>query len=196
MDDEKVAKQLAVLEKVKDIGYFKSFSPYHYSTYSNRLKKPFEFLEEVGIEKVTELVQHGFCITKICQLLGISVFVFRRWMQSDPYYESEIQSAEEFSADHLVYKAEKAIKSADSESRFDITKKVELAKHYRWAASKLNKKKYGRQVEEKQINNGQQVIYNIDLGGKKTTDTTVIDVEPISVKKNKDNVFGISENVG
>lgn len=178
-------QQMALLEKLRGIAYFKSFEPRDYSYFEDRYEYPFEYLDQIGIEKVCELIQHGYSRLEISRMLAISSYVFNRWISSDPEYYREVQLARAFTADEDVKRAERALLDIDDEaSDAAVKRQVELSKHHRWCASRHDKDTYGSEKkEDKSINNGQQVSYVFNFSGAPPKEKNIIDVEAIRLPK-------------
>lgn len=101
--DADVREHHQALEQLEATPYFKSFAPRSYPLFAARHYKPQQYLEQVGIEKIGELVQHGFSLGQIAAMLDVSSRVMRRWIQGNKGYQEEISAARVFASDEMVH---------------------------------------------------------------------------------------------
>jgi hypothetical protein len=160
--DDQVQRQHTILDKLRASPYFRHFTPRAYNLYPQRYYKPVRYLEEVGIEKVGELLQHGLGLLDIACLLDVSSVVFRRWISSKKEYREEIQDAKLFAGEAYAYKAEKVLLDAPLIPEA-ITKAKALSDHYRWAAERLHKGQYGTKVVKHEGMQGSGVVFNLNV---------------------------------
>ena len=160
--DKHVQEQHKALEQMRASPYFRHFEPRAYDSYFDRYKFPIAFLEDVGIEKICEMVEHGWSLTKIAKALDLSVRVLRRWVANDPVYQRDMEQAERWSADEYMDKAEDVLLNAPLMPEA-LTKAKALQGHCELRAKFLNKEKYGTtNVKlDATVNQGVSYVFNI-----------------------------------
>jgi hypothetical protein len=139
--DSEAQKQQQALSTLRAAPYFRYFEPRAYPLYEQRHYQPTAYLEQVGIEKIGEMVQHGLCLQDICESLSISTQVVRRWLVRNPAYAAELDEARRFAADGLVATAEKILR--DPVTFPDTTRAIALSHHLEWKAERWDKDTYG-----------------------------------------------------
>lgn len=165
--DEQVQHQHQHLEEVRGSPYLRFFEPRAFSAYENRYYTPKEYLNQIGIERVAELVQHGKCLDDIACILDISSRVLIRWINATPANKSVLEEAREFAGETFAYKAEKVLLEAPLISEA-LTKARALAEHYRWKAERLHKEQYGTKTVKHEGNIGGGVVFNMNIALEKT----------------------------
>lgn len=160
--DKDVQHQHKLLEEIRTSPYFKHFEPRSYDTYFDRYQFPIAFLEDIGIEKICELVEHGWSLMKVAKALDLSIRVVRRWIANNPVYQREFDMAERWSADQYMDKAEDVLLEAPLLSEA-LNKAGKLSAHYELRAKYLNKEKYGTtNVKiDATLNQGVSYVFNI-----------------------------------
>lgn len=118
-----------ILGKVNSIAFYEKFNPRAYTTYWTRLQYPLEYLEQVGIEKVAELTHHGLSPGEIAKLLCINSLIVRRWVESCPEYEEEIERARRYIGNERAYQALRVLE-ASSTAPEDLAKAKALSGAY------------------------------------------------------------------
>ena len=164
--DADVQAQHKLLDALHASPYFNGFEPRAYSLYVDRHYNPVAYLEQVGIEKIAELLQHGFFQQEICALLGISTRVFTRWIAASAERMKELESARRFAADSSVMTARHVLEDA---SVFPDTARAKaLADHHQWCAERWDKDMYGtKQLKvDATVTNGISYEFNINVRAK------------------------------
>jgi hypothetical protein len=141
------------------------FDPKIYSGYIDRRARPFEYLDEVGIDKICELIEYGNGVLRVAELLGISSSVLRAWVNKDPARVQKVLLAKQFSGDTFAYKAEEVLmelKDANAH-RSDVMVASKLSDHYRWMAERLDREQYGDLRPLPSVNT--PLVLNINYGG-------------------------------
>lgn len=182
--DESVKEQNKLLEEVKASPYLKGFEPRSYALYDDRYFKPLAYLEQVGIEKIGELVQHGYPLQQIARMLDISARVLRKWVQADPDRRLEVEEARKWAADEYAHMAGEVLKEAPLMSEA-ITKARALADHYQWKAERFDKETFGTKVVQHKGEISAGFTYNINIGRDRypprTIDSTATEVDRSSL---------------
>lgn len=157
-------KAIAQQAKAEASMYFRDFDARRYAGYVDRMAKPFEFLDSVGIDKICELVEHGNGLLNIARMVDLSSNTLRAWISKDPQRIQKVELAKEFSGDAFAYKAEQVLKSASGGDKSDILIAGKLADHYRWMAEKLYRVQYGLPKDIKPT--AQALVLNINYGNE------------------------------
>lgn len=179
MPDAAVQQQTRLVEALQSSPYLRSFNPRAYPLYDQRHYRPRDYLDSIGIEKIGELVQHGFSLGEICQLLDISVRVARVWVTSSPKMLKEIEDARLFAADE-----ERATAKAilyDRHGYPDTARAKAIADLHLWTAERWNKDLYGtKQVKlDATINNAVSYEFNINVNNKVATPAGAAAIEGV-----------------
>jgi len=128
-----------------------------------QIGNPYAFLNGVGIEPILDEVRKGHNLVEIAEILDVSIGVMLRWID----FEGHIQALDEafkFSAEGHLATAAKAIKQASND--FELKKAKELANHGRFMASKMDRHKYGAEVQKQQTGNVIQFVLHMGQGDK------------------------------
>lgn len=136
--DEAVREQSALIQQVNAHPYFKAFNPRAYPAYTGRHYSPRNYLDQIGIEKVGELVQHGFSLGDICKMLDVSTRVMRKWINEDVGKQREIDSARDFAADEMVHENLGLARNMP-----DIERAKLIISTQQWTAERWAKERYG-----------------------------------------------------
>lgn len=123
--------------------YLRRFDPKVYSNFYARIYDADAYLEQVGIEKICELIEHGNSILGIAQKLDISVRTVRQWIGKSQYRQGLIKEAYNFAGDGFAFKAEQVLKDAAGGTKEEVSIAKALAQHYEWMATKLSREMYG-----------------------------------------------------
>lgn len=158
--------------------YLRKFDPKVYSGFYARIYDAEAYLEQVGIEKICELVEHGNNILGIAQKLDISSRTLRRWVNSNEYRRSLVKEAQVFAGDAFAYKAEKALKDSRGGSKEDVALAGKLAEHYRWMATKLDKEIYG-EAKKDDKKEAPQMNVHLNFGGEVKAEEITVNSQPL-----------------
>ena len=101
--EQSIQTQIKTLEVLRAQPYFRCFEPRHYATYDNRLYDPIAYLDDIGIELISDMVQSKIGLDKICHTLDVSSRVMRRWLNNNPGHWEEVKSARRWSADAFAH---------------------------------------------------------------------------------------------
>jgi hypothetical protein len=145
--------------------YLRTFDPKRYSGFYQRIYDAPTYLEQVGIEKICELIEHGCNLMAIAKLLDISTRTLRGWVHKDKWRRQQVQEAIQFAGDGFAYKAEEVLKGARGGSREDISVAKALAEHYHWMASKLNKEQFGEMKKDDPNAATKPLVFNVNITG-------------------------------
>lgn len=160
--DTAVREQHELTTAVNSSPYLRGFQPRAYSLYPERYVKPRAFLEQVGIEKIGELVQHGLSLGQISALLDVSGRVIRRWIQEDRLRVLEIEEARRFAADEERVQAKNVL--YDAKLYPDTARAKAIADHHQWTAERWDKDLYGTKQVRVEANLNAQVSYSFNIG--------------------------------
>jgi hypothetical protein len=160
--DAAVQQHHQVLEEVALSPYFRGFQPRAYPAWAQRHKNPRAFLEQVGIEKIGELVQHGLSFGEISALLDISTRVMRKWMQEDIERLREVEEARRFAADEERVEARRI---ADDVQAYPDTARAKLMVDVRlWTAERWDKELYGKSLKVDASLTSKSISYVFNVG--------------------------------
>lgn len=162
MPDEAVREQHQALEEAATASpYFRNFNPRFLSLWDRRHFAPRLYLDEVGIERIGELIHHGFSLGRICELLDISTRIMRKWIAESAVRMQEIEDARAWRASEEVDEAQTLLAEHP-----DLDRAKAISDFIKWKAEKWDRELYGKQMKvEGTINHG--VSYNITLNPKK-----------------------------
>lgn len=177
-----------ILGKVTSIGFFEDFNPRSYDTYWYRLQYPVDYLEQVGIEKIAELVHHGFSPSEIAKMLCISSLVLRRWTESRAEYEDEIERSKRYIGNERAYQALRVVEKSSTNPE-ELAKAKALSGVYMAHAQAQDKPTWGKhQTVDQKIS--ATMSYSIDLSAAPAiSQHTTKDVTPKKVSKVDDTVI-------
>lgn len=167
--DADIQAQTRLLDVLQASPYLRAFNPRHYPLYSVRHYRPRDYLDAIGVEKIGELVQHGFSLGEICQLLDISVRVMRVWVTSNPAMIKEIEDARLFAADEERAQAKAIL--YDVRGYPDTSRAKAIADLHLWTAERWHKDLYGtKQLKiDANVNNAVSYEFNINVNNKVAT---------------------------
>ncbi len=103
------------------------------------------YLDNLGVEFICDALMNGFMLTEIAKNLNVDRSDMMKWIRSNPERNQAVIQSRMDAADAWDDKAEIAILSADNP--LDLARARELAQHYRWRASKLDPRRYGKNEE-------------------------------------------------
>lgn len=103
-------------------------------------------LDACGIDGVCDLILGGHSYQKIADGLGVGLTSVLRWLSSDPEYSARAREARLVTAAHWDQQAEVEIRDA-ADTPEGVAKARELASHFRWRSSKLDRKGYGDKLD-------------------------------------------------
>lgn len=152
--------------------YLRQFDPHNYSTYYRRIYDPYAYFEQIGIDKVCELIEHGNGLLNVAKLLDVSGSTLRRWLNKNDNYRSQVMLAHKYAGNAYAYKAEEALLSARFGTKEQISLAGKLAEHYRWMATKLDRELFG-EVKNNEQNNKPPLIFNLNMGGAKEEEKVI-----------------------
>ena len=150
------------LEALGASPYFRGFQPRAYSLWGERHRAPVAFLEQVGIEKIGEMVQHGLSLGEVAAALDISSRVMRRWLQRDRERLLEIEEARRWAADEERAQAKAVLYNHVAFP--DTARAKAIADHHQWTAERWDKELYGRSVKVDASVTTRAIGYVFNLG--------------------------------
>lgn len=171
--DRAVQEQHALVEDVQATPYFKAFQPRSFPSFGQRHYKPVQYLEEIGIERIGELVQHGLSLGDICKMLDVSSRVMRKWIQGNRTYQDEITAARAFAADEMVHENLNLARHMP-----DLERAKLIISTQQWTAERFSKDMYGtKQVKvEGSLGFGGGVSFQINIRSPEEAKAKVHDV--------------------
>ena len=158
-------KEVAAAHEEQARLFLRGFNPKKYSTFYARIYDADSYLEQVGIETICELIEHGNSIFNIAKHLDLSVRTLRAWIGKNAYRKAQVQEAYTFAGDAYAFKAEETLIDARFSTKEGISLAGKLADHYRWMASKLNREQYGEARKEDAANSKPPLVFNVNIGG-------------------------------
>lgn len=162
--DAQVKEQHSQLDVLTASPYFAGFQPRAYSLYPARHYKPRQYLDEIGIEKIGEMVQHGMSLMEVSAILDVSSRVMRTWVQSSKERLLELEQARAFAADEERAQAKRVL--YDTRGFPDTARAKAIADFHQWTAERWNKELYGKSVKvDGNLNVG--VSYEFNIGVKR-----------------------------
>jgi hypothetical protein len=144
--------------------YLRQFDPKRYSAFYQRIYDADAYLEQVGIEKICELIEHGINILGIARQLDISGRTLRTWVNKNSWRRMQVQEAYKYAGDAFAFKAEEVLRNAMGGTKEEISLASKLADHYRWMAMKLDKEQYGESKKDDVNNAKPPMVINLNLG--------------------------------
>lgn len=184
--DRAVQKQTQLVEALQSSPYLRKFNPRQYPLYEVRHYRPRDYLDSIGVEKIGELIQHGFSPGEICEILDISVRVMRAWITSSPAMIREIDEARLFAAEEERVQAKKVL--YDNKAFPDTARAKAIADLHLWTAERWHKDLYGtKQVKiDANINNAVSYEFNINVNNKVATPEGAAIIEGVCAQIVKD----------
>lgn len=143
--------------------YLRDFDPKRYITYYQRIYDATAYLEDIGIHKLCELIEHGNNILMLAKKLDISGATLRRFLNSRKEYAALSREAFIYAGEMFAYKAEQVLLNAPND-KLEMSRAEKLAAHYRWMAERLAREMFGEVKEDKNANRPPAVI-NLNLVG-------------------------------
>lgn len=163
--------ELAATEQERASLYLRRFDPHRYTTYYRRIYNPMAYLDEVGEDKIAELIEHGNGLLNVAEALDIGGSTLRRWVASGGEARvAKIKLAHQFAGNAYAYKAERALLDARGMTKEEITLAGKLAEHYRWMATKLDRDNFG-DVKDAPTNLT-PIQINLNMGGEQVAPET------------------------
>lgn len=103
-------------------------------------------LDELGIDKVCELIESGCSLTFIANEAGTTTAHLLRWLDAPEHPErsARAQIARKRTAELWDQKADELLEAASDP--FELAKAKERAHHMRWRAKAINPGRYGDKV--------------------------------------------------
>lgn len=177
--DADIQQQTRLLEVLQASPYLRAFNPRAYPLYELRHYRPKDYLNGIGVEKIGELVQHGFSFGEICKLLDISVRVMRVWVTSSPAMMRELDEARLFAADEERAQAKAIL--YDTKGFPDTSRAKAIAELHLWTAERWHKDLYGtKQIKlDANINNAVSYEFNINTNNKVATPEAAAAIEGV-----------------
>lgn len=125
------------------------FTPESLYNYPARHLIPEQYLEEVGIRRIAEMLCYGISTRKVAEYLGVSPIILRRWIKEDPERASFYQTALEIAGEEFAFKAIEELEQADVHSKADVARVTAMADHFRFMAKSFNKDTFSERKEIK-----------------------------------------------
>lgn len=183
--DADIQQQTRALESLQASPYLRAFQPRAYPLYDVRHYRPREYLASIGVEKISELVQHGFSLGEICNLVDVSMYVMRKWITQTPGAMKEIEEARLFAADEERAQAKRVL--YDQRAYPDTPRAKAIADFHLWTAERWNKDLYGtKQVKlDANLNVGVSYEFIIRDGNKAATPSNAQVLEGVFAEVDK-----------
>lgn len=125
------------------------FTPEAMYSYPARHIIPEQFLEEVGIRRIAEMLCYGISTREVATYLQISPVLLRRWIKEDPERASYYQTALEIAGEEFAFRAITELEDADIHSKADVARVTAMADHLRFMAKSFNKDTFSERKEIK-----------------------------------------------
>ena len=145
--------------------YLRDFDPKRYDGYYRRLYDPTAFLDNVGIEKITELIEHGNGVLNVAEALNLSATALRKWLNHDKTRIEKVRLAHVFAGNAYAYKAERTLLEVRHGSKEEIAWAGKMADHYRWMATKLDREMFGEVKDSEKAKGSAPLVVNLNMGG-------------------------------
>lgn len=159
-----------------------------------RVGNPYRFINAVGIEAIIEQFCQGNNIVEVAKKLNVSVVLLIHWIEAENHGQ-RIEEAVKISAEGYLAKAASLIMDAPTD--FHLKKARELAKLNTFIASKVNRKKYGQEVDKTSSAVGVQFVMHIGNSTTRTAATGKLrNVSPPPEMQSLEGVFMILPTAG
>lgn len=135
-----------------------------------KIGNPYAYLNSVGVESIIEEFCKGDNIVGVAKKLNVSIVLLMHWIEASGHSQ-RIEEAIKLSAEGYINKAADSI--LDATNDFCLKKARELNKLYTFIASKVNRKKYGQEVDRTSGAMAVQFIMHIGDDVKRTSVQTV-----------------------
>jgi hypothetical protein len=122
---------------------------------------PYAFLNDIGVEAMLDEVRKGHNLVDIAEAVDISIGILLRWIELEGHIGA-FDDAFKFSAEGHIAAAGKAIRNASNE--FELKKAKEMANHGRFMASKMDRHRYGAEVQKQATGNVVQFVLHMGQG--------------------------------
>lgn len=132
-----------------------------YRCFPHKFRKigdPYGYLDGVGLDAILEYIIKGNLLIDVAEATDVPLIVLRRWVEDRGYF-SQIEDAENESAEGYLARAATAVRTAPTE--FELRRAKEMMKHAQFMAEKKNKKTYGAGVNK---DPGKTVHYEFHIG--------------------------------
>jgi hypothetical protein len=154
------------LEALGASPYFRGFQPRAYPLWAERHRQPVAFLEQVGIEKIGEMVQHGLSLGEVAAALDVSTRVMRKWLQRDVERLREVEEARRWAADEERAQAKAVLYNHVAFP--DTARAKAIADHHQWTAERWDKELYGKSLKVDASLTTRAISYTFNLGTPET----------------------------
>ena len=159
--------------------YLREFDAKKYPTYYARIFDAEAYLNQIGVEKICELIEHGNCMMHIAKKLDISTRTLRAWIGRDTWRRTQVAESYTFAGEAFAFKAEEALRSAWGGSKEEIALAAKLADHYRWMASRLDREKFGETVKQDANTGKAPMNITLNFGGAEAPKEQLVKAAPI-----------------
>ena len=145
--------------------FLREFDPRKYPGYYRRIYDCKAYLDGIGIEVISELIEHGNGVFNVAEALDISTSSLRKWLNATKDRRDQVLLANTFAGDAYAQKAEKVLMAAQHGSKEQVALAGKLAEHYRWMASRLSRETFGDSKPQEDISRPPPMVLNLNLTG-------------------------------
>lgn len=135
---------------------------------------PEQYLEEVGIRRIAEMLCYGVSIRHVANYLQVSPIVLKKWIRSDPEKMEFYNLALEVAGEEFAFKALEDLENADIHSKADVARASAVAEHLRFMAKSYNKELFS---ERKEIKGTATTPFVLNVSFDNTKSNRTIDLE-------------------
>jgi hypothetical protein len=171
-----MAKQLAPLRSSKTLTSYvtlSGFAPEGLYNFPARHLIPEQYLEEVTMGRIAEMLAYGVSTRDVSNYLQLSPITLKRWIKSDPEKLEAYNLALEVAGEEFAFKAIDDLENADIHSKADVARASAMAEHMRFMAKSYNKDLFSERREIKGTTTAPFVL-NVSFNRK---EKNVIDLE-------------------
>jgi hypothetical protein len=137
---------------------------------------PEQYLEEVGIRRIAEMLCYGVSTRHVSNYLQISPVILKRWIKEDSERLEFYNTALEIAGEEFAFKAIDDLENADINSKADVARASAMAEHLRFMAKSYNKELFSERKEIKGTTTAPFVLnVSFDRRDKPTIDLDAID---------------------
>lgn len=133
----------------------------NWELYINRMKRPIEYLDDIGIYPICEMILMGCGPRDVAIELGISQTILLKWIEDDSDRKKQYEWAINAEGDNKMYEAMKILDDAPLDP-VAIGKAAKQAEHRRHMAKGMGAKRWGNKVDVNQ-NVQATLSYSFDI---------------------------------
>jgi hypothetical protein len=138
-----------------------SFNPIGYAGFDQKSIYPWRYLNAVSIDKICEMVLHGWSPKKIAKEVRVSQLTLKAWIEGDDERLAQYNRSLEYQADNMQFDALEILDNAPLISEA-INKAGKQAEQRRVMAGGFGKSRWGKQLQVDQ-KTAATVHYNFNI---------------------------------